>query len=62
MVLLLLMGIGLMGLTIVYFFRENFVAELMISFLPYWAGGLAVLSVVLLGVLIRRIWKRKKVG
>jgi hypothetical protein len=58
MVFLVLIGVGLIGLTGIYFFRGSFVAELAISFLPYWAMGLLFLAIVLLVVLVRRIWKK----
>jgi endonuclease/exonuclease/phosphatase (EEP) superfamily protein YafD len=43
-----------------YFFRESFLAELAISFLPYWAGGLVVVSMALLVVLLMKICRKTK--
>ncbi|MDR2190156.1 MAG: endonuclease/exonuclease/phosphatase family protein [Candidatus Peribacteria bacterium] len=59
MIFLLLINIGLIVLTLLYFFRESFVAELLISFLPYVAGGLLVLGSILLFLLGKKITTSK---
>jgi endonuclease/exonuclease/phosphatase (EEP) superfamily protein YafD len=51
------MILGLGSSTRIYFFRESFVAELAISFLPYFAAGFIVLSVILLIIVLL---KKKK--
>lgn len=53
----ILVTLGLFALTYVYFFREAFFAELVISFLPYLFVGLVMLFFVVLVVLVCRIWK-----
>jgi hypothetical protein len=55
MISLIFLLLGLGFLTYVYFFREAFLAELAISFLPYFVVGLGILAVVVLIVLICKI-------
>jgi len=53
--------LGLFALTYLYFFRESFLAELAISFLPYWMLLLIIFAIALLGVLIVLLWRKLKI-
>ncbi|MDR2415204.1 MAG: endonuclease/exonuclease/phosphatase family protein [Candidatus Peribacteria bacterium] len=57
MLLILLIGIGLLGITGISLWRENFVAELAISFLPYLFMALIVLTI---SICLRGFLKKKK--
>ena len=59
MFLLILVGLGLLGASYLFFCRESFFAELAISFLPYFFVGLVVFAIILLIVLLCEIWVRK---